>query len=336
MRFSYLIYSSFLVVKILLILSVFTSFYAGLNSLFEVDIKKLIALSTLRHLGFIGLAFSCGFLNLSLLHILAHALFKSLLFMCMGDIIHFNFHTQDIRHLGSGVLLTPFSCMVINSCLANLLGLPMLRGFFSKDLVLESIVFSRFSYILILIVYFNVFFTYYYTYTLFVYSSQPTKSYSFYNVHSSSFIHFFLLCILRFTSFFARFLIMNITFKTQLFLVVAPYLKFFPPFVNLVFFLFILLNNKLFTFLSVNQSNYFSSMMFLTKTVSCISSFMFFKTSSFSTKTGEEGFFYSVFNSSFYESVSFVSSKILVFSSKSYFIFILCSFLFLPLIMAFL
>ncbi len=62
MRFSYLLYSIPLVCFSLSVLCIFTTFYAGLRSVFEVDIKKLIALSTLRHLGFIGLSFSLGLL----------------------------------------------------------------------------------------------------------------------------------------------------------------------------------------------------------------------------------------------------------------------------------
>jgi len=64
-RFSYLLYRNYILMVFFLIISVFTSFYAGLNSVFEKDMKKLIALSTLSHLGFIGIAFSCGLLSLS-------------------------------------------------------------------------------------------------------------------------------------------------------------------------------------------------------------------------------------------------------------------------------
>lgn len=66
-------------------MSLFTSLYAGLSALIETDLKKLVALSTLRHLGFIGISFSMGFTSLAFFHLLAHALFKSLLFMGVGD-----------------------------------------------------------------------------------------------------------------------------------------------------------------------------------------------------------------------------------------------------------
>jgi NADH-ubiquinone oxidoreductase chain 5 len=109
-RFSTYLYSSYSLMAILLSLSLYTSFYAGLNTIFETDLKKLIALSTLSHLGFIGMAYSAGLLQLAFFHILTHALFKSLLFMTMGDIIINLNHSQDIRYLSSGAIYTPVSC----------------------------------------------------------------------------------------------------------------------------------------------------------------------------------------------------------------------------------
>jgi len=64
MRFRYVLYSSPQIIQFLFIVRLFTSFYAGLNTVFEVDFKKLIALSTLSHLGFMGIAFSLGLLHL--------------------------------------------------------------------------------------------------------------------------------------------------------------------------------------------------------------------------------------------------------------------------------
>lgn len=145
MRFSYVLYRSPEVMKYLFLARIFTSFYAGINTIFEVDLKKLIALSTLRHLGFIGIAFSIGLLYLRFFHLLVHALFKSLLFITIGDIMINLNHAQDARYLSGGYFITPFSVMLINVSLLNLLGMPRLRGFFSKDLVLETISYSNAS-----------------------------------------------------------------------------------------------------------------------------------------------------------------------------------------------
>ena len=102
MRFSLYLYGSSSIMIIMVVLCLFTSFYAGINTLFERDLKKLIALSTLSHLGFIGLSFSLGLLHLAYFHMLTHALFKSLLFMTIGDIMINLSHSQDIRYLSSG------------------------------------------------------------------------------------------------------------------------------------------------------------------------------------------------------------------------------------------
>lgn len=144
--------------NILIVVRVFTSFYAGLNTIFEKDLKKLIALSTLSHLGFIGLSFSSGLLYLAFFHMLTHALFKSLLFMTIGDIMINISHSQDIRYLSKGYCYSPFSSFVMNVSLFNLLGLPTLRGYFSKDFVLEGLNYSNISFIIYIIILINVFF----------------------------------------------------------------------------------------------------------------------------------------------------------------------------------
>lgn len=184
-------------ILILAVLRIFTSFYAGLNSMFEVDLKKLIALSTLSHLGFIGLAFFSGLTSLAFFHLLTHALFKSLLFITMGDIMTNLRHSQDIRYLSAGEIQTPGSCFIINVSLFNLLGLPSMRGFFSKDLLLETFHYSQSRLFLLLILFTNIGFTYFYTYQLFFYSFQRTKTASYALVHCpQSTLHPLLLSFL--------------------------------------------------------------------------------------------------------------------------------------------
>lgn len=141
-RFSTLIYGFPTLVLVLMVVRVFTTFYAGLNSVVETDLKKLIALSTLSHLGFIGLAVSSGIETLALFHLFTHALFKSLVFMALGEVISAQSHYQDIRFLSSGISLTPVSCSYIYISSLSLFGLPFVRGFYSKDIILEVFHFS--------------------------------------------------------------------------------------------------------------------------------------------------------------------------------------------------
>ena len=239
-RFSYVLYSSPEVIKALLVVRIFTSFYAGFNTVFEVDFKKLIALSTLSHLGFIGLAFSLGLLHLRFFHLLVHALFKSLLFIAIGDIIINLNHSQDSRYLSSGFIYTPFSCFVMSISLVNLLGLPRVRGFFSKDLVLEAASYSNFSIFLEVVLYCNVVFTYYYTYKLFYLSFSTNKVNSYQLFHTVPFTHLYLICLLSLsTLFFSSFFISRI-FSFVLLSSMPSLLKFLPLLLNTTMFVYLL------------------------------------------------------------------------------------------------
>jgi NADH-ubiquinone oxidoreductase chain 5 len=175
LRFRILFVSFPILSDVMVLVCIFTSLYAGLNSLFETDLKKLIALSTLSHLGFIGLSLFLGFIGLSLFHLLTHALFKRLLFIVIGDIMTNLNHSQDIRFLSSGIVYTPASSFIMSLSLLNLLGAPSLCGFFSKDLILESLHYSNARFFVVLVCYTNVIFTYFYTLQFFFFFFQSPK-----------------------------------------------------------------------------------------------------------------------------------------------------------------
>jgi len=122
---------------VLLLLSSLTMFIAGLGANFEYDLKKIIALSTLSQLGVIIRILALGYPDLAFFHLLAHALFKALLFMCAGCVIHSIKDYQDIRIIGGLVYHMPLTRMCINLANLALCGTPFLAGFYSKDIVLE-------------------------------------------------------------------------------------------------------------------------------------------------------------------------------------------------------
>lgn len=134
-----------------------------MNRLFEVDLKKLVALSTLSHLGFICTSLFSGYITLRFLHLLAHAAFKSLLFVSVGGLMVNMSHYQDSRYFSGGLTLSShFSYFAtLSSC--SLLGFPFMSGFYSKDYILESFYYSLSSYVVIFFVLLNVVFTYIYT-----------------------------------------------------------------------------------------------------------------------------------------------------------------------------
>lgn len=290
MRFSYLLYSFPFLIKLLIILSIFTSFYAGLNSMYECDIKKLIALSTLSHLGFIGLRFSAGLLTLAFFHLLTHALFKSLLFITIGDIIINLSHSQDIRFLSSGVAYTPFSCIVMYVSLLNLLGIPNIRGFFSKDLVLELLNYSNASIILSFILYVNVFFTYFYTYQLYFYSFQSNKITPFFIFHFPLKIHACLLLVLGVVRVvFGKFFIILI-FKFILFMPCTFALKIFPITLNLCIFLYLVVFLCFPKSVNVFVNSYLSSILYLRNIMLSFRSSVYLKSNYTLVKSFEQGF----------------------------------------------
>lgn len=289
MRFSYILYSINRVITLLLLASVFTSFYAGLNTIFEKDLKKLIALSTLSHLGFIGIAFSSGLLYLSFFHMLTHALFKSLLFITIGDIIINQNHSQDIRYLSKGSCLTPFSSYVILVSILNLLGLPTVRGYFSKDLVLESLNYSFISHLFQFFVFLNVFFTYYYSYQLFYFSFHSSKLVPFQIFNSPILLHSWLILFLRVLSVSFGVFFMSHLVPSLLFLIVPTSLKFVPLFLNLIYFFSLLVILKLFTSFKVFPNSFFSSIIFLSPFISRVTSSVFLGFSSQLFKVFETG-----------------------------------------------
>lgn len=136
----------------LLIISVCTTIMAGLRATTECDIKKIIALSTLRQLGFIIASLGIGILNLAFFHIVTHAIFKALLFICAGTIIHRFSHSQDLRWMGNSLsqIPTTSSCIIIAN--TALCGFPFISGFYSKDLIIESSLFFPHNFIIIMIV----------------------------------------------------------------------------------------------------------------------------------------------------------------------------------------
>nr|QBA91997.1 NADH dehydrogenase subunit 5 [Mesabolivar sp. ITV1036I2] len=123
--------------KILLISAMLTSLTSSLSALTEMDLKKMIALSTLSQVAFMMMTISMKMFNLSMFHLITHALFKATMFMCVGYMIN-NSTYQDYRAIKS----TPSSTKSINTTLGMssmaLSGIPFSTGFYSKDAILEQ------------------------------------------------------------------------------------------------------------------------------------------------------------------------------------------------------
>jgi NADH-quinone oxidoreductase subunit L len=114
-----------------------SAFLAGIMAVAAVDIKRVLAYSTISQLGFMVYAVGSGAIFASQFHLLSHAIFKALLFLSAGALIT-SLGTRDLRQMGGLGKKMPFVQAVFVIGALGLVGLPIANGFFSKDLVLEG------------------------------------------------------------------------------------------------------------------------------------------------------------------------------------------------------
>lgn len=115
-----------------------SAFAAALAALVQRDIKRVLAYSTISQLGFMFCALGVGAWFAAFFHLVTHAAFKALLFLGSGSVIHGS-GTQDLHEMGGLRKAMPVTFATWLVGVAALMGLPLLSGFFSKDLVLEYV-----------------------------------------------------------------------------------------------------------------------------------------------------------------------------------------------------
>ena len=140
----------------ILIIGAITSLLLGIVGIYQNDIKKVIAYSTISQLGYMICILGAGFYAASFFHLFTHAFFKALLFLSAGAVIISMHHEQDIRKMGNLRVYLPitYKCFLIGTLC--LVGFPLTSGFFSKDLILISLYnddnfLSLFSYVVLVI-----------------------------------------------------------------------------------------------------------------------------------------------------------------------------------------
>lgn len=119
-----------------------TCFFAAYTAIGQNDIKKIIAYSTCSQLGYMFLACGVGAYGAAIFHLFTHAFFKALLFLCAGNIIHAAHHEQDIRKISIKPSAMPFTYFMLIIGSLALSGIFPLAGYYSKDLILESVYLS--------------------------------------------------------------------------------------------------------------------------------------------------------------------------------------------------
>lgn len=138
MRSSPLIEYSSTVLMLCLCLGALTTVFSSLIGLFQQDIKKVIAYSTMSQLGMMVIAVGLSSYNIALFHLVNHAFYKALLFLGAGAVIHAVADNQDFRKYGGLRPFLPLTYSVMLIASLSLVAFPFMTGFYSKDFILES------------------------------------------------------------------------------------------------------------------------------------------------------------------------------------------------------
>ena len=130
------------VLDIITVIGMLTAFWAAMAGLFQNDIKKVLAYSTISQLGYMFMAAGVCAFDASIFHVFTHAFFKAALFLGAGAVIHALAGEQDMRKMGGLVKKTPVTACVMIFAFFAIIGFPGFAGFWSKDLILERLFMS--------------------------------------------------------------------------------------------------------------------------------------------------------------------------------------------------
>ena len=127
-----------------------TAGIAATMALVMTDLKRILAYSTISHLGFMMLALGAGGVTAAIFHLLAHAFAKALLFLGAGSVMHSLNDETDIRKMGGLRHRMPVTAVTFLIGAVSLAGIPPLAGFFSKDEILLAVLNGRHPLFLVL------------------------------------------------------------------------------------------------------------------------------------------------------------------------------------------
>nr|YP_009629600.1 NADH dehydrogenase subunit 5 [Lecanora saxigena]QBP39485.1 NADH dehydrogenase subunit 5 [Lecanora saxigena] len=156
MRSSPLIEYSSTVLILCLWIGTVTTVISSLIGLFQQDIKKVIAYSTMSQLGMMVIAVGLSSYNVALFHLVNHAFYKGLLFLGAGAVIHAVADNQDLRKYGGLRAFLPLTYSVMLIASLSLIAFPFMTGFYSKDFILES-AYGKFNFYGIVVYFISTF-----------------------------------------------------------------------------------------------------------------------------------------------------------------------------------
>ncbi len=132
-RMSWLYTAAPAAMAVVAVIGALTAFFAATMAIYQTDIKKVLAYSTVSQLGYMFLGVGVGAFSAGFFHVFTHAFFKACLFLGSGAVIHALHHEQDIRRMGGLMKKLPVTCATFVVSTAAIMGFPGLSGFFSKD-----------------------------------------------------------------------------------------------------------------------------------------------------------------------------------------------------------
>jgi NADH-quinone oxidoreductase subunit L len=122
-----------------MLIGVVTAVTMGLVGIVQNDIKRVIAYSTLSQLGYMTVALGVSAYSAAIFHLMTHAFFKALLFLCAGSVIIALHHQQDMRYMGGLRRQMPITWITAWVGTLALIGFPFMSGFYSKDAIIEAV-----------------------------------------------------------------------------------------------------------------------------------------------------------------------------------------------------
>lgn len=198
---------------IVLIIGTITCFSMGILGIVQNDIKRVVAYSTLSQLGLMVAALGVSGYSAAIFHLVTHAFFKALLFLGSGAIIVALHHEQDIRNMGNLKKYMPITYITMLIGSLALAGIPGFSGFFSKDLIIESVYHSKLPYANIAYYFLisAIFFTAFYSFRMFflVFHTKERIDTHLHNIKDCNWVITIPLIILAFFSLFAGWILFN-------------------------------------------------------------------------------------------------------------------------------
>lgn len=185
--------------SIVLAIGLITALMAALMAVFQRDIKKVLAFSTISQLGYMMASLGAGAFSYGVFHLYTHAFFKALLFLSAGSIFH-AIHSLDISDSGGLLRKLKWTGILFLLGALNLAGFPLTGGFFSKDSILYGLQESGYNwaYYLLLLV---AFITSFYIFKVFfrVFLGSPGKNFE--DAHESPAVMLIPMAVLAVLSF---------------------------------------------------------------------------------------------------------------------------------------